>query len=101
TQSSLTASLQSGERSLALSLFDSSPVVAPVPEGVEIPSISSAQLRVWGGMPIVPKRVRLDLQVNYDLTEGRMLESRSLLTLEAACFKFLVEFRDLRIGGVP
>lgn len=101
TASSLTASFAAGERSLFLSLFDSHPVTPPAPPGVVIPSFSSAQLRFGGGTPIIPKRVRLDVQGNYDLTEGRMLESRTLLTLEAACFKLLVEFRDLRIGDIP
>ena len=46
-------------------------------------------------MPILPKRLRFDVEANYDLSKGRMLESRSLLTLQAACFKILAEYRDL------
>ena len=30
-----------------------------------------------------------------------MLESRSLLTLQASCFRILVEYRDLRTGTTP
>ena len=101
TSASLSANLASGESSLAMSLFSSNPVVPPPPPGFEVPSASSSQIRVYGGVPILKRRLRLDVQLNYDLTQGRMLESRSLLTLEHACFKVLVEYRDLRIGTVP
>jgi LPS-assembly protein len=97
TAASVTAILTGGERSLALSLFDSHPVVLP-------PAVdpgASAQLRISGGVPILPKRLRFDVEANYDLTLGKMLESRSLLTLQASCFKILVEYRDLRTGTAP
>ena len=61
----------------------------------------SAQLRISGGLPILPKRLRFDVEANYDLTKGKMLESRSLLTLSASCFRILVEYRDLRTGDTP
>ncbi|HEX2757594.1 MAG TPA: hypothetical protein VHP60_03745, partial [Thermoanaerobaculia bacterium] len=85
------------ERSLSLSLFDSHPVIVPL----ALDPGASAQLRVSGGMPILPKRLRFDVEANYDLTKGRMLESRSLLTVQGACFKILAEYRDLRTGNVP
>ncbi len=97
TAASMTAVLSGAERTLALSLFDSHPVVIPA----SLDPGASAQLRVSGGMPILPKRLRFDVEANYDLTKGRMLESRSLLTLQAACFKILAEYRDLRTGVVP
>ena len=85
------------ERSLSLSLFDSHPVIVPA----ESDPGASAQLRFAGGMPIIPKRLRFDVEANYDLSQGRMLESRTLLTLQAACFKILAEYRDLRTGEAP
>lgn len=97
TSASVTAVMSGAERSLAFSLFDSHPVVIP-------PAVdpgASAQLRISGGMPILPKRLRFDVEANYDLSKGRMLESRTLLTLQAACFKILAEYRDLRTGDVP
>ncbi|MGZ6970925.1 MAG: LPS-assembly protein LptD, partial [Thermoanaerobaculia bacterium] len=97
TAASMTAVLSGAERSLALSLFDSHPVVIPA----SLDPGASAQLRVSGGVPILPKKLRFDVEANYDLTKGRMLESRSLLTLQAACFKILAEYRDLRTGNVP
>jgi LPS-assembly protein len=92
TSSSLSASLGSATRSLRLSYYDSRPL------GV---GRSSTQLRFGGGTPIVPKKLRLDLEANYDVSQGRMLEWRSLLTWEASCLKILGEYRDLRIGAIP
>ncbi|HEX7528173.1 MAG TPA: LPS assembly protein LptD, partial [Thermoanaerobaculia bacterium] len=97
TSASVTAVVSRAERSLALSLFDSHPVILPV----ELDPGASAQLRLAGGMPILPKRLRFDVEANYDLSKGRMLESRTLLTLQAACFKILAEYRDLRTGATP
>jgi LPS-assembly protein len=97
TAASVTAALTGAERALALSLFDSHPVVIPA----QLDPGASAQLRVSGGMPILPRRLRFDVEANYDLTKGRMIESRSLLTVQAACFKILAEYRDLRTGEVP
>lgn len=91
TSASLTANVTKKDLNVNVSLFDSRPVGVP----------ASAQLRVMGGTPIIPKRLRFDLAANYDLSEGRMLESRALLTLEGSCFKILTEYRDLRIGDVP
>ena len=97
TSASVTAVMSRAERSLALSLFDSHPVIVPA----ENDPGASAQLRVSGGMPILPKRLRFDVEANYDLSKGKMLESRTLLTLQAACCKILAEYRDLRTGEVP
>lgn len=95
--SSLTAAFSSSERSLRLSLFDSNPVAPPLSTA----SARSTQLRVGGGTPILPKLLRLDVEANYDVSKGRMLESRTLLTFEGSCFKVLTEYRDLRITGNP
>lgn len=97
TSASVTAVMSRAERSLAFSLFDSHPVIVPAASDPG----ASAQLRVAGGMPILPKRLRFDVEANYDLSKGRMLESRTLLTLQAACFKILAEYRDLRTGDAP
>jgi hypothetical protein len=97
TSASVTAVVSGAERSLSLSLFDSHPIVPPATSDPG----ASAQLRFAGGMPILPKRLRFDVEANYDLSKGRMLESRTLLTLQAACFKILAEYRDLRTGDVP
>lgn len=91
TSASVSANLAAGERTLNLSIFDSRPVGAP----------SSAQVRLSGGLPILPKRLRADAQAAYDLSQSKLLELRGLLTVEGSCFKILAEYRELRIGSVP
>ena len=100
TSASLTAILSGRESNLALSLFSSNPVIVPPPPAGS-PSTSSTQIRIYGGMPILPRRLRLDVQANYDISLGRMLESRTLVTFEHACFKILAEYRNIRVGSVP
>lgn len=92
TSTSVSANVGSAARFLRLSYYDSRPVGAPTP---------STQLRFGGGTAILPKQLRLDLEANYDIERGRMLEWRSLLTWEASCFKILGEYRDLRLGAIP
>lgn len=101
TSSSVTTNWVSGESSAALSYFFSNPVVAPPPPGLDIPSAASSQIRFFGGAPILRKLLRLDVSANYDLTNGKMLESRSLLTFQGSCYKILVEYRDIRVGTIP
>ena len=92
TSTSVSANVGSAARFLRFSYYDSRPVGAPVP---------STQLRFGGGTMVMPRFLRLDLEANYDIARGRMLEWRSLLTWEASCFKILTEYRDLRIGAIP
>lgn len=92
TSSSVSANLGSASRSLHFSYYDSRPVGSLRP---------STQLRLGGGSAILPKKLRLDVEANYDVGQGRMLEWRSLVTWEASCFKVLGEYRDLRIGAIP
>lgn len=92
TSTSVSANLGSAARFLRFSYYDSRPVGYVKP---------STQLRFGGGSAILPNLLRLDLEANYDIGQGRMLEWRSLLTWEASCFKILAEYRDLRIGAIP
>jgi LPS-assembly protein len=101
TSSSVTTNWVSGGSSVALSYFFSNPVVAAPPAGVDVPSSASSQIRFFGGAPILRNLLRFDIAANYDLTNGKMLESRSLLTFQGSCYKILVEYRDIRVGTVP
>ncbi len=92
TASSVSANLGSATRSLRFSWYESRPFVG---------ARSSSQLRLGGGTPVLPNRLRVDVEANYDIAQGKMLEWRSLLTWEASCFKILGEYRDLRIGAIP
>ncbi len=99
--SSLTTNWTHKEAAVALSLFYSNPVTVPPSPGVVVPSASSSQIRFFGGTPVIPRLLRFDLAANYDLTNGKMLESRALLTFLGSCYKVLFEYRDIRIGTVP
>lgn len=99
--SSLTANWAYREAAAALSLFYSNPVTPPPPPGVVLPSVSSSQIRFFGGTPVIPRLLRFDVAANYDLTNGKMLESRTLLTFQGSCYKVLLEYRDIRIGTTP
>ena len=101
TSSSLTANWTSGESVAAVSYFFSNPVTLPPPPGVTFPSTSSSQIRFFGGSPVIRRLLRLDLSANYDLTNGKMLESRTLLTFQGSCYKVLFEYRDIRVGTLP
>ena len=98
TSASLSANLNLKDRSLSVSYFESRPATCiPSPD---VPC-TSAQVRISGGLPILPKRLRLDLQANYDVSLSKLQELRTLLTIEASCFKVLLEYRDLRLYGTP
>jgi LPS-assembly protein len=99
--SSVTANWTSGPSLVALSYFYSNPVTLPPPPGVEVPSASSSQIRFFGGTPVVPRLLRLDVAANYDLTNSKMLEARGLLTFEGSCYKVLFEYRNILVGTVP
>jgi LPS-assembly protein len=99
--SSLTTNWTYRDSAVALSLFYSNPVTLPPPPGVALPSTSSSQIRFFGGTPVIPRLIRFDLAANYDLTNGKMLESRALLTFQGSCYKVLFEYRDIRVGTTP
>ncbi|HQR45449.1 MAG TPA: LPS assembly protein LptD [Thermoanaerobaculia bacterium] len=101
TASSVTANWSAGEVAAALSFFNSHPVTLAPPPGVEVPSTSSSQIRFFGGTPVIPRLIRIDLSANYDLTNGKMLESRTLLSFQGSCYKVLFEYRDIRVGTLP
>ncbi len=97
TAASLSANLNAKDKMLSLSYFETNPTAATCTPTPDVPCVST-QIRIFGGMPIIPKRLRLDLQTNYDLSLSKLLEFRTLLTLEASCYKILFEYRDLRLG---
>lgn len=100
TSSSVTANWVSGTSNFALSYFHSNPVIPPPAPGVAAPSASSSQIRIFGGAPVIPKRLHLDVAASYDLTNTKLLEARGLLTYEGSCYKVLFEYRDILVGTV-
>jgi LPS-assembly protein len=68
----------------------------PVPvSGV---AINTDQLRFGVGYDI-SRPFRIDTQVNWDVTQGQVLEDRSLLTYRGSCYTIFLEYRQLRVPG--
>lgn len=62
-------------------------------ESKELP-FESNQIRFGTGAPIVPNRLRADVQVNYDIERDQLLEQRYVLSYFASCYNVALEFRD-------
>src|SRR5262249_3181358 len=75
--------------------FASRPILTtPLPEGS--PSPNTDQIRVAAGIDI-SKAFRLDTQLNYDVTNSKLLEDRSLLSFKGSCYTLFLEVRELRL----
>ena len=55
---------------------------------------SSDQVRFNFGVDILPKRLRLDGQVNYDIEGGEVQQQRYFLSYLSQCFGFSLELRE-------
>lgn len=88
-RASLSAALSSGSRYLNATWFSRfSPPESTLDD--------SSQIRLTGGSPIFGDRLRLDTQLNWDVSEGDLLEQRYLLGFSASCYTIAFEFRDFR-----
>jgi LPS-assembly protein len=58
-----------------------------------------SQIRLNGGSSLVRDRIRADVQLNYDATEGRFLEHRYLTGWTGSCYGLALEYRRYRVGG--
>jgi len=75
--------------------FSSRPVLsAPLPEGSLSPNTD--QVRLAAGLDI-SKAFRLDTQLNYDATNQKLLEDRSLISFKGSCYTLFLEVRELRV----
>lgn len=75
--------------------FASRPVLtAPLPEGSLSPNTD--QMRVAAGIDI-SKAFRVDTQLNYDATNHKLLEDRSLVSFKGSCYSLFLEVRELRL----
>ena len=61
-------------------------------------NLNTEQLRFAVGYDI-SRPLRIDTQVNWDITQGQVLEDRSLLTYRGSCYTVLLEYRQLRVPG--
>lgn len=60
-----------------------------------------SQIRLNGGSSLVQDRIRADVQLNFDATEGRFLEQRYLTGWVGSCYGFAVEYRRYEVFGGP
>ena len=58
-----------------------------------------SQIRLNGGSSLVRDRIRADVQLNYDATEGRFLEQRYLSGWTGSCYGVALEYRRYRVYG--
>jgi LPS-assembly protein len=59
------------------------------------------QLRVNGGFNVIPRKLRLEGQVNYDLEEQFLQQQRYIINWAAQCYGLRLEWRDFRAGTGP
>ncbi|HVE71522.1 MAG TPA: LPS assembly protein LptD [Thermoanaerobaculia bacterium] len=59
-----------------------------------------SQVRLNAGSSIIPERLRADVQLNFDATEGEFLEQRYLGGWTGSCYGVALGFRRYRVGGV-
>lgn len=57
------------------------------------------QVRVFAGYELLPRRLRLDTQVNYDLELSLLQQQSYILNWTAQCYAVRLEMRDFRAGN--
>ncbi len=58
----------------------------------------SDQVKLSAGLDLVPRRLRLQSDVVYDIERSLLQQQRYLLTYKSQCYSFNLEFRDARFG---
>jgi LPS-assembly protein len=90
SQASLSANLRGKEHYLNLRWFAT----------WEIPGefgADSSQLQIRAGSPIIPNRLRADVQFSYDAERSNFLEQRYILGYFGDCWGMRMEYRDLTV----
>jgi LPS-assembly protein len=60
------------------------------------------QIRLNGAFPVIPRKLRFEGQVNYDLQLRLLQQQRYVLTWTSQCYGLVLELRDFRSQtGVP
>jgi hypothetical protein len=62
-------------------------------------STLSDQLGLQAGLVLLPKRLRLDSQLNYDVKNSELRQGRLFLNWIGSCYDFRFELRELRSQG--
>jgi LPS-assembly protein len=69
------------------------------PGSTAFESTLSDQVGVQASLALLPKRLRLDSQFNYDLKNGDLRQGRVFLNWIGSCYDFRFELRELRAEG--
>ncbi|HKH49051.1 MAG TPA: LPS assembly protein LptD [Thermoanaerobaculia bacterium] len=62
---------------------------------------TSDQIRLFGGVTIWPRRLRLETQINYDVQESFLQSQRYILDWTQQCYSLRLELRDFHAGEGP
>ncbi|HEX2252215.1 MAG TPA: LPS assembly protein LptD [Thermoanaerobaculia bacterium] len=65
----------------------------------ETGAVRSDQVRLLGGINVLPGRLRLETQLNYDIDNGEFQQQSYVLHWTAQCWATRIEMRDLRFGN--
>lgn len=56
------------------------------------------QARLWANLDLLPQRLQLQAQLNYDLDDSFLQQQRYLVAYTSQCYAFRLEVRELRFG---
>ncbi len=59
----------------------------------------SDQVRLYGSLNVLPRRLRFDAQVNYDLEQSLLQQQSYVLNWTSQCYAVRLEMRDFRAGS--
>jgi LPS-assembly protein len=65
----------------------------------QFPDSGRSQVRVNAGSFIVRDRIRTDVQLNYDISDGEFLEQRYLTGWTGSCYGIALEYRRYAVFG--
>ncbi len=62
--------------------------------------MESNQVRLSGGIEVLPRRLQIEGQINYDFADGGLglQQQRYVATYLAQCYSLRIEYRDFRAG---
>lgn len=59
---------------------------------------TSDQVGFYGGVNLLPNRLRLETRINYDIEQSLLQQQRYVLSYSAQCYAVRLEMRDFRAG---
>lgn len=59
---------------------------------------TSDQLRLFGKLDLLPKRLSLEATVSYDIEDSELLQQRYFLKWQAQCYSWHLELRESKLG---